>query len=67
VARNEAKAAQYHQRGCDGRNLRSCHKLGLLYEKGQGVPKDKAKDVALQQKACDGGFKEACASGSGTK
>ena len=34
--------------------------LAGLYEKGVGVSKDEAKAIALYQKACDGGFKDAC-------
>jgi TPR repeat protein len=33
---------------------------GALYEKGLGVSKDQARAAALYQKACEGGFSEAC-------
>jgi TPR repeat protein len=62
VARNEATAAKYYQKGCEGRNLRGCHRLGALYEKGLGVAKDQSKALALYQDACSKGFADACTS-----
>jgi TPR repeat protein len=60
VAKSEAKAAQWYQTACDGRNLRGCNALAGLYQKGAGVPKDEPKAIALYKQACDAGFKDAC-------
>jgi hypothetical protein len=40
--------------------LVACSNLGVLYEHGQGVPKDPAKAAQLLEKACKGGLKKAC-------
>lgn len=32
----------------------------VLYERGQGLPKDDKKTVELAQKACDGGVANGC-------
>lgn len=43
------------QKSCDDGNARACSDLGLLYTKGEGVPKDAARAAQLYQKACDAG------------
>jgi uncharacterized protein len=37
-----------------------CGRLGLLYEKGEGVTRDLTRAAALFKRACDGGVAEAC-------
>jgi TPR repeat protein len=38
----------------------ACYELGLLYEKGSGVPREAERALALFKKACTGGEHKAC-------
>jgi TPR repeat protein len=40
------------KRRCEAGALELCYQLGLLYQEGEGVPKDQARAVALYQRAC---------------
>ena len=40
--------------------MRGCGKLGVMYEKGNGVEKDLGKAAELFKKACDGGEMLGC-------
>ncbi len=57
TAGDSGKAAVAWNRGCSETNfdLDSCRELGLVYQKGEGVPKDEAKGKALVEKACNNG------------
>ena len=55
VERDDAKAAAFYKKACDGGHMDGCVQLGLLYAEGDGVVKDPAKAKALFEKACDGG------------
>ena len=37
-----------------------CYNLGIMYENGRGVPRDRAKAGDLYQAACTAGAKTAC-------
>jgi TPR repeat protein len=56
VARNEALGAALLQRVCDGPanavHLLACTDLAQLYTTGRGVPKDLARAIQLEEKAC---------------
>jgi TPR repeat protein len=47
-------AAQLNQRSCDlgVPPITACYDLGRAYAKGEGVPKDEAKAIALMSEAC---------------
>ena len=49
------KAAELFKKVCDGREVRGCNNLGVMYDKGNGVEKNEQKAVELYKKACDGG------------
>jgi TPR repeat protein len=48
------------QLACSGGDAKSCFDLGVLYEGGNGVPKDKAKAAGFYRKACDAGSAGGC-------
>ena len=48
------------QLACNGGDAKSCFDLGVLYEGGKGVPKDKTKAAGLYRKACDAGSASGC-------
>ena len=45
---------------CDGGEMVGCSNLGVAFHKGEGVPKDYKRAVALYRKACDGGEMLGC-------
>jgi len=54
------RAAQLYKKGCDGGVASGCVHLGLLHERGHGVPKDAARAAQLYRKACDAGETTGC-------
>src|SRR4051812_13754125 len=48
------------KKGCDSNNMDDCTNLGLRYARGEGVPKDEPRAVALYEKACDQHNAAAC-------
>src|SRR5438067_2455731 len=58
-ARTELEAAAL-KRGCDDGGAAACLKLGLLYARGRGVPRNLARAAGLYERACDAGLAEAC-------
>lgn len=55
-----ATAAKAYDRGCSlGRGI-SCWSLAMMYFKGDSVPQDSNKGVALLTKACKGGSADEC-------
>lgn len=60
VADDPAKCAKLNQRGCDGGALKSCNQLATAYKKGDGVPVEIDKAIALYNKSCDGGEGGGC-------
>ena len=40
VGRDDALAARYFRKGCDGKDSGGCWGLSLMYRDGRGVPKD---------------------------
>ena len=47
------------QKSCDAQNPRAYYQMGLIYYKGDGIPKDKHKAKELLQWSADRGFEEA--------
>src|SRR5262249_51447828 len=45
---------------CDAGALSSCEEVGLMYMRGDGVPKDAAKGLTFLQRACNGGVAATC-------
>jgi hypothetical protein len=48
-----SQAAELYQKACDGGERKGCHDLGLMYYRGEGVPKDLNRAAGLFQRACD--------------
>ena len=48
------------KKSCSLNNGKGCNDLGIRYEKGEGVTKDKSKAVAFYKKACDLKFSYGC-------
>lgn len=46
------KAFDFYKKSCDGRNAFGCFNLGLIYDNGQGVKKDKYRAKQFYGKAC---------------
>ena len=57
---NIDRAVGLFRQACDGGNILGCANLGVMYELGTGVPKDRNRAARLYRKACDGGNSEAC-------
>jgi TPR repeat protein len=49
------------EQACTGGEAQGCFNLGLLYARGQGVPKDECRAATLFEQACRAGMSEACA------
>ena len=49
-----------YQEACDGGDLTACNVFGLMYETGQGVPRDPARAATLYRRACQGGALVGC-------
>lgn len=60
VATDPAKAAGFLDRACQRGDGEACRDLGVAYDKGNGVAKDRRKAAELSKKACELGFKAAC-------
>jgi TPR repeat protein len=54
------QAAKLFQRACDGGERKACNSLGLMYYKGEGVPKDVKRGQLLYKRACDAGGPGGC-------
>ena len=53
-------AAAAFQRGCEGDDPQSCYWLGVLKQRGDGVPSDPEGALKLFRRACDKKFEDAC-------
>ena len=47
------KAAPLYVKACKGGDAESCVNLGILYQSGEGMPRDEAKPAELFDKACE--------------
>lgn len=56
-----AGALDLYGPACDSGRAAACHRLGVLYATGAGVPADPERAAGLNQKACDGGNAGGCA------
>ena len=55
-----ARAASFLDRACQAGDGEGCHDLGVAYEKGSGVARDRRRAAELLRKACQLGFAKAC-------
>jgi TPR repeat protein len=56
----DAVAAEVHELRCGAGDAWACGRLGSLYEKGTGVPKDLGRAAKLYENSCDGGHEWGC-------
>jgi TPR repeat protein len=54
------QAAELYRKACDGGERKGCHDLGLMYYRGEGVPKDLNRAADLYKRACDAGGTGGC-------
>jgi hypothetical protein len=54
------RARELWERACAGANAASCSNLGLMYNNGDGVPKDREKALGYLKRACELGLPAAC-------
>ena len=60
--RDMPKAVAALERACDELgSTTACSDLGTILRQGDGVPSDPVKGRAYLDKACDGGYRDACA------
>ena len=57
---DNAKAAGFYRKACDGGLMDGCVAYGAMLDQGQGVPQDKVQAAALYKKACDAGNHMGC-------
>jgi TPR repeat protein len=62
LERNEERARQFHEKGCDLMEAESCARLGEIYEQGEGVTRDLVQARTFYKRSCDGGYAAACES-----
>jgi TPR repeat protein len=55
------RAAIPFRKACDAGVAPACNNLGLMYDLGNGLVRDRATGLAYLQRACDGGELRACA------
>jgi TPR repeat protein len=55
-----SQAAKLYQRACDGGERKACNGLGLMYFKGEGMPKDVKRAQVFFKRACDAGGAGGC-------
>jgi len=55
-----ARAAELYRKGCDAGDTDGCANAGIMYERGEGVPKDEARAAELLRKSCDAGIAVGC-------
>jgi len=60
IAKDGAKAAEFHEKACANKVAYSCFRAGSMYEKADGVSKNTEKAIRLYQSACDGGYRNGC-------
>jgi len=61
VERDPMFAAVLIERSCDRGSARGCGELALMYDDGRAVPHDAVRARELYERACRGGYEEACA------
>lgn len=52
--------ASFYRKACDNGDPTSCVNLGVMYTRGQGVPKDAEKSATYFERACDRGAPTGC-------
>lgn len=57
---NYIKANLLYDKACNNNNAKACLNIGVSYEKGYGVIKNKLKASKLYEKSCNGNFLLAC-------
>ncbi len=58
--RQFSQAANLFQKACDRGERKACNSLGLMYDNGEGVPKDLNRAQGLFKRACDAGGHGGC-------
>lgn len=54
------EGAAYFSFACDGGHVAACVNLASLYERGQGVPEDRARAAELYRQGCEADLQLAC-------
>jgi TPR repeat protein len=62
VTQDFEEAANLYRRACNRRHAEGCYSLGVLYQNGEGVPRQPALAASLFRRACRLGYEEACES-----
>ncbi len=57
---DNAQAAGFYRKACNGGFMDGCVALGLMMDQGEGMPADKAQAAVLYKKACDAGNHMGC-------
>lgn len=60
AARDGARDLAYTVRACELASMRACADLADRHDRGDGVPRDRARALDLRVQACLGGFAPAC-------
>jgi TPR repeat protein len=60
IAKDEAKAAAFYQKACDGASTNACARLASIYEFGTGVGRDSKRAIELYQIACKANDQASC-------
>lgn len=60
MRKDNKKAKDLLEKGCNGNSAPSCGMLGVMYRDGMGVTRDTAKAKKFMGMACDKGYKVAC-------
>ena len=54
------QAIRYHKMACENNYLKSCIKLGVMYQYGRGVKKDTQEAKKYYKKSCAKRYDKAC-------
>jgi TPR repeat protein len=60
VAKDEARAAEFFRKACDGGLGWGCSRIGWMYQTGHGLAKDEALAAKFLRQACDMGHAASC-------
>jgi TPR repeat protein len=60
IKRSSKTAFEYYEKACDMESDIGCYNVGLSYEYGKWVQKDKERSIFFYQKGCKMGSGDAC-------
>ena len=60
AAQAEPEKVSKHRKACEGGDMEGCAWLGWMYDKGDGVTKDREEAQKFFRKACKGGLSSVC-------